>query len=184
MVASFLRELAFVRRSKQTDDMSQLAQETNAGHWPQRLLIGMAVCILISIFLVTQWCFGPYREFTTTRLFVVFSHYFVTCRIWAVLTIPIRSIVNRLGFDRDRIVRTTFVYLLLGVCFSGLFFLLSRVPLRGIGYFFYGIERGGGVSLFELLANINTGLVVFVIIVGVCLAYSNFCKLLVGIQQR
>lgn len=140
--------------------------------WPRKLLLGATLGVLVSVFMVTQWCFGPFREFTTKRLFVVFLHYFVICFIWGLLTIAIQPLVARWRFDRHRLLGTAVLYLLTGFGFSMVFVVLSGYPLRTIGYVAYGFDQPPGMTLFQILARMNSGFVIFTIIVGACLAYD------------
>lgn len=107
---------------------------------------------------------------------LVFAHYLLASCGWGVLTIAIHPTVLRLGFDRQRWLRTIVNYSLAGVAFSFLYFVLVQSLVR-----IWGLTTSGSIAHFEItpyrfIGTLQSNFIVFLVIASFCLAVNYLQK--------
>ena len=145
-------------------------------YWPslRQWLTGWIVCTLIALFLASQSYFNPSVTSHRGEWKQLLIHCFVITYVWGFLTIGIFALTSRIGLDRDRLFRYGFFYLLIGVGFSFVHAMVSRLVF-GLSDF-SKIGEIFDISLLQWFGSIQSNLILFAVIASGCLAISYYRK--------
>ena len=138
---------------------------------------GFVACTLIALFLSVQWFANPAAEGGWSQWPRVIFHYLLVVYVWGILTVAIYPLTSRIGIDRKRWIRSSVVYVGMGLGFCLAHMLISSGVLCVVEWLTgetTKMEHSFSFVLF--LRMLQSSLILFTVIVGFCLAFNYFRK--------
>ncbi len=137
-----------------------------------QIVIGWLVATAAAVFLTSLWYFAPSGN-NSAHAPRVFLHYSIICYGWAFLVIFVKPVVERIGWDQQRIARSIGMLLLVGLICSVAHYLLTSGVVRGFGLLSGQAIHGPVDSWPRFFGVIQSNLLLYIVIASICLALFN-----------